>query len=177
MPATVNKGHKHVLPLFCEVCGLKSTMQGKPFTPESLLRHKFRAHPPGERFAQKPRSMQDGADLSLRQKQILELLSQGKTIKQISRRLNLSFGTVHTHIKRSYLKLGVGNRTSAVLAFLNRGAVEHHGPLAMVHTLTAESTTRDEGIPLGSTGLLKFCPSCGCNLQNIISSVSEFASR
>lgn len=58
--------------------------------------------------------------LSLRQEQVLELLSQGKTMRETSHQLGLSFCTVNTHMRRLYKKLGVRNRTCAVNEFNSR---------------------------------------------------------
>ena len=58
--------------------------------------------------------------LSLRQEQVLALLSQGKTMRETSYHLGLSFSTVNTHMRRLYKKLGVKNRTCAVIEFNSR---------------------------------------------------------
>jgi len=55
-------------------------------------------------------------ELSLRQKQILQLLSLGKSNKEIAFELNLSEGTVKQHLYTLYKKLGVTSRSKAVLS-------------------------------------------------------------
>lgn len=54
-------------------------------------------------------------EFSLRQKQILQLLSLGKSNKEIAFELNLSEGTVKQHLYTLYKKLGVTNRSKAVI--------------------------------------------------------------
>ncbi|HEY4965530.1 MAG TPA: response regulator transcription factor [Puia sp.] len=52
--------------------------------------------------------------LSVRENEILQLLSKGLLYKEISDRLNISTGTVRQHIHRIYEKLHVQNRTEAI---------------------------------------------------------------
>ncbi|HEY1789053.1 MAG TPA: response regulator transcription factor, partial [Verrucomicrobiae bacterium] len=54
-----------------------------------------------------------------REKEILELLSRGLPYKQIAAELNLSIGTIQTHVSRVYKKLHVNCRTEAVVKYLN----------------------------------------------------------
>lgn len=56
--------------------------------------------------------------LSSREEEILENLSQGFSYKEIASRLDVSYATVHTHIRRIYEKLHVHSRTQAVVKFL-----------------------------------------------------------
>jgi DNA-binding NarL/FixJ family response regulator len=60
-------------------------------------------------------------DLSARQVDVLRLLVQGKPNKAISRELALSESTVKTHVAAVFRKLGVSNRTQAVLAAARLG--------------------------------------------------------
>jgi DNA-binding NarL/FixJ family response regulator len=59
--------------------------------------------------------------LSGRQREILQLLGQGKTYKQIAKALDRSDSTVRSHIYGSYRKLGVNDRAQAVLLGRDRG--------------------------------------------------------
>jgi len=52
-------------------------------------------------------------DLTLRQRQILELLAEGLSNKEVARRLGIREGTVRIHIGSLLHKLGVKNRTQA----------------------------------------------------------------
>ena len=56
-------------------------------------------------------------DLSPREREILELLTQGFPNKQIADRLGLSDGTVRWHLRHVYNKLHVRSRTEAALKF------------------------------------------------------------
>jgi DNA-binding NarL/FixJ family response regulator len=60
------------------------------------------------------------ADLSKREKQVLELLSKGFLYKEISDQLFISTGTVRQHIHNIYEKLHVQNRTEAINKFYGR---------------------------------------------------------
>jgi DNA-binding NarL/FixJ family response regulator len=58
------------------------------------------------------------AELSEREQQVLDLLSQGLIYKEIADKLEISYETVHTYIRRIYEKLQVRTRTEAVAKFL-----------------------------------------------------------
>lgn len=55
-----------------------------------------------------------GADLSPREREILDLLAQGLSNKELARTLSVSENTVKTHLANLYAKLGVGRRTQAL---------------------------------------------------------------
>ena len=59
-------------------------------------------------------------NLSEREQQVLDLLSRGLMYKEISDKLQISYETVHTYIRRIYEKLQVRTRTEAVAKFLRR---------------------------------------------------------
>jgi two-component system, NarL family, nitrate/nitrite response regulator NarL len=60
--------------------------------------------------------------LTERQRQIILVLCEGITNKQIGRRLGLTEGTVKVHLHRIYRKLGIANRTAlAVLTHAGSG--------------------------------------------------------
>ena len=55
--------------------------------------------------------------LTARERQVVGVLSEGKTNKEIGHRLRLAEGTVKVHLHRIYTKLGITNRTAlAILA-------------------------------------------------------------
>ena len=58
--------------------------------------------------------------LTNREQEILNHLSRGYLDKEIAHLLNISIWTVHNHVKNIYDKLGVHNRTGAVLKYLQR---------------------------------------------------------
>jgi two-component system nitrate/nitrite response regulator NarL len=60
--------------------------------------------------------------LTERERQVILVLSEGITNKEIGRRLGLTEGTVKVHLHRIYRKLGIANRTAlAVLAHTGTG--------------------------------------------------------
>jgi DNA-binding NarL/FixJ family response regulator len=59
-------------------------------------------------------------ELSPREQEVLELLSQGFMYKEISDKLGIGFETVRTYIRRIYEKLHVRTRTEAVAKALRR---------------------------------------------------------
>jgi two-component system NarL family response regulator len=61
--------------------------------------------------------------LTPREVAVLELVAKGKSNKEIGVMLTLAEGTVKTHLKRIYEKLGVGDRTEAALVGVQRGIV------------------------------------------------------
>lgn len=61
-----------------------------------------------------------GSELTEREVEIIELISQGKTNVQISEDLFISMNTVKTHIKNIFAKLEVEDRTQAVMKSLEK---------------------------------------------------------
>jgi DNA-binding NarL/FixJ family response regulator len=59
-------------------------------------------------------------NLSEREQQVLDLLSKGLMYKEIADKLQISYETVHTYIRRIYEKLQVRTRTEAVAKFLRQ---------------------------------------------------------
>lgn len=71
-------------------------------------------------FQKAPTTSETTENLSPREAEVLELLSQGLIYKEISDKLGISYETVHTYIRRIYEKLQVRTRTEAVAKFLRR---------------------------------------------------------
>jgi DNA-binding NarL/FixJ family response regulator len=71
---------------------------------------------------QKPVQAPDPAieHLSPREQEVLDCLAQGLIYKEIADKLDISYETVHTYIRRIYEKLQVRTRTEAVARFLKR---------------------------------------------------------
>ena len=59
--------------------------------------------------------------LTERESQVLELVAEGKTTKEIAAELYLSAGTVRNYISTILDKLGVGNRIEAIARFKEKG--------------------------------------------------------
>jgi len=68
------------------------------------------------------------ADLSPRERDILELIGEGLTNRQIGRRLFLSEKTVKNHISRLLAKLGVERRVQAAVLATRSHPQDHAGP-------------------------------------------------
>jgi DNA-binding NarL/FixJ family response regulator len=65
-------------------------------------------------------SAETSEQLSPREQEVLDLLSQGFMYKEIADKLSISFETVRTYIRRIYEKLHVRTRTEAVAKALRR---------------------------------------------------------
>ena len=77
------------------------------------------------RFAKRAREGAEvAAELTARERQVLELLSDGRTMRQIATRLGISPRTVETHVAKVYRKLGVRTRVQAVSRAATLGLVE-----------------------------------------------------
>jgi two-component system NarL family response regulator len=61
--------------------------------------------------------------LTPREIAVLELVAKGLSNAEIGVALSVSAGTIKTHLKRIYPKLGVADRTAAALAAVQRGIV------------------------------------------------------
>lgn len=66
----------------------------------------------------------DTASLTAREREILVLIADGASAPQIGRALHLSTGTVKSHLKNLYEKLGVSDRAAAVAEAMRRGILE-----------------------------------------------------
>jgi len=64
-----------------------------------------------------------GPSLTPREISVLELVAKGLSNREIGSALSTSPGTVKTHLKRIYAKMGVGDRTEAALLAIQRGFV------------------------------------------------------
>ncbi len=62
-------------------------------------------------------------ELTERELDVLRLITQGKANKTIAAELHISDGTVRAHMVSLFKKLGVNDRTSAVITGLKRGLV------------------------------------------------------
>ncbi|NRT55936.1 response regulator [Sphaerotilus uruguayifluvii] len=66
---------------------------------------------------------QPGADLTQRERELLTLMARGLTNQDIAEQLHIALPTVKFHITNILSKLGVGNRTEAVLLALKHRLV------------------------------------------------------
>jgi PAS domain S-box-containing protein len=66
-------------------------------------------------------SRSKAVDLSDREMDVLELLAQGMTNREVSSRIRVSARTVDHHVSHILAKLGVANRTAAAMAARSKG--------------------------------------------------------
>lgn len=71
-----------------------------------------------EAFQKKPASVVSGDGLTQRESEILVLLSEGLSNKEIADRVKISYDTVRAHLRHIYEKLHVRGRTEAVRKYL-----------------------------------------------------------
>lgn len=97
----------------------------KDCSPETLARAAQEAHAGGSPLSPSiarrvVRQLQPDANnhtnfrLTSREQEVLELLCCGASYREAASRLGLAEGTVHTHVKRVYDKLGAANKAEAV---------------------------------------------------------------
>jgi len=61
------------------------------------------------------------AELSTREKEVLDLVAKGMTNKEIGPKLNIGYDTVRAHLRKIYEKLHVCSRTEAATKYLRDG--------------------------------------------------------
>ena len=59
-----------------------------------------------------------GMRLSKRERQVMDLLTKGLSLKMVAFELKLSYDTVDTYVRRIYAKLDVHCRVEAVVTYL-----------------------------------------------------------
>jgi DNA-binding NarL/FixJ family response regulator len=71
-----------------------------------------------EAFQKKPATVAPSDGLTERESEILDLLSEGLSNKEIANRVKISYDTVRAHLRHIYEKLHVNGRTQAVRKYL-----------------------------------------------------------
>jgi DNA-binding NarL/FixJ family response regulator len=130
LPSTKACVLRHALPLI---------LLGEIYIPACALRDHGNRMPRPEGLA--TRMGNDGGKLTSRQREIMTMLGEGKSNKEIAREAKVLEGTVKLHVRGILRKLGVKNRTEAVLAaardgYLSNGALGMEAPMS-------ERTTAD----------------------------------
>jgi DNA-binding NarL/FixJ family response regulator len=92
------------------VDALRRVRSGSPFLPEPVMRSLADRTP--------------NSDLSPREREVLSLMVRGRSNKEIANELGITEATVKCHVSVILLRLGVNDRTQAVIAALQRG-LEH----------------------------------------------------
>ena len=120
--AAIRNGARGYIPLSSKPCVLQHALplviSGEFYIPASALRVGNGLEMLGS-DGLAPRSSSDG--LTPRQCEIAVMLADGKSNKEIARELSVLEGTVKHHVRDILRKLGVRNRTEAVLAAARAG--------------------------------------------------------
>jgi len=100
-------------------------IKGMPY--QTLVEAVHRVHS-GKRFLPPPvmnalASRIPDSDLSPREMEVLRLLTAGKSNKEIAQTLDITEATVKSHVSTILMRLGVDDRTQAVVTALQRGLV------------------------------------------------------
>ncbi|MBS1825146.1 MAG: response regulator transcription factor [Acidobacteria bacterium] len=91
------------------VQAIESAMRGKRYLPPALARLLGQRHPADE--------------LTARELEVVELLAQGMSNQDIGTTLGIAEKTVRIHMTHIFEKLGVNDRTQAVITAVQRGLV------------------------------------------------------
>jgi len=86
--------------------------------------HEGRSYVPPEIATRLVTRTQAGAPLTTREIEVLQLMADGKSNKEIGAALFISEGTVKTHVNSIHEKLSVSDRTEAVIVALKRGIIQ-----------------------------------------------------
>jgi len=89
---------------------IRAILAGGTYMPAEVVAALRESH---SQSREEPAAARD--ELTLRQRRVLELLSQGMSNKQIARELAISEITVKAHVSSIFRKLGVTNRVQAVI--------------------------------------------------------------
>lgn len=96
-------------------------LAGETYIPPDAIAGIEASHSLGEAVSRLPNGQNPIEELSPRQMQVLQCMIEGHPNKVIARKLDLRETTVKTHVKGVMRKLGVSNRTQAVMNALRLG--------------------------------------------------------
>lgn len=66
------------------------------------------------------------AIMTPREREVLQLIAEGLSVAEVSRRLTVSESTTKTHLTKIYAKLGAHNRAQALIAAIDLGLVRNN---------------------------------------------------
>jgi two-component system NarL family response regulator len=100
-------------------------------TPDDVLASTVRAVHAGKqpllpKVAERLAARQQRAELSERELAVLQLLTKGRSNKEIGSELYVCEDTVKAHLKTLFAKLGVQDRTEAAISAIRQGIVHLH---------------------------------------------------
>jgi len=101
------------------IAAIKGTAEGRSYLDPSIAGRVMQ-----QAMASSPASEPPSEPLSERERQVLQLLSQGYSNPEIAQRLHLARGTVRNYVSSILQKLGVADRTEAAVEALRRGLVK-----------------------------------------------------
>ena len=108
------------------IYAIEEVLNGKIYLPLALSSRFFEYFQ--QTFREENAKQESGVDeenlldyLTQREKEVLELLTQGITYKGVANKLFISETTVKTHVNNIFQKLQVNDRTQAVLYAINNG--------------------------------------------------------
>jgi DNA-binding NarL/FixJ family response regulator len=102
------------------VSAIRATFKGEAICPPKLCAALFEYFAVSARDGQN-RTFSRRPDLTLRQRQLVDLVAKGLTNKEIAMQLNLSEFTVRNHIHRIMKQVDVGSRQEAVKVVRDQG--------------------------------------------------------
>ncbi|RJQ41923.1 MAG: LuxR family transcriptional regulator [Anaerolineaceae bacterium] len=88
--------------------------------------------------------MNEYESLSGREKEVLDLLVQGKSNKQIAMHLGVSNRTIEFHLSNIYSKLGVNSRAEAILFFMKDTSLKSEGVVKENHLRESTALPQNE---------------------------------
>lgn len=100
--------------------------EGQAYLTPSVTRHVI-AQAAGRSVLDRERNG-DAQELTAREQEVLKLVAEGLTNKQIAQRLTISTATAKTHLARIMQKLGASTRTQAAMSARAMNLKEFRGP-------------------------------------------------
>jgi len=97
---------------------IDATLKGKPYYSGDLLNMLFE-------FNEKKFSSDETGQLTASEIEIVRLIADGLTTKEIASRKNISFHTVSTHRKNIFRKLGVTNASELLMYSIKAGIIDN----------------------------------------------------